>query len=827
LRTEYQDSVLPLIQVICTQLYERLRSRPDSDGVITHEDLDAIRGVEGVLKAFAEGALERTLRLDASDRDAFKALYTRLYSRQVDGTLTTWLASREAMEGSWNGSLPFAQVVEAAVSVRLLREDALRVEGTEPRPYVRLGHDALAKVAAAWQAERDEEKRLQQERAQVEQERKRRRQQVRKLTAGLAMAFGALGLWALHQKSLADDNAYLAEVHSRRAESGAKAARRSAQEATKSLRIASRGVDDVMTELAAVDLADIPQMVPVRTHLLNKAGDAYEQLRKENSNSEDAELQWVSARSRGRIGDVLAMLGQFRDAEAAYREAARRLETLALAALEGARSGDDRVREGLVTDIRRDLVRTQVGLAVLLLELYRLDEAKDWLRQAAEVGRALEGARDATDRGLLADIDYQRGVPLAKEAELHGSPPSRDSREARASEEAYREAIRGQEALVQEDLSQARSGAVARRELVQQRTRLGRFRNNPGKLLEADRRYGEAEREFRGVLDLVPNSESSPGPRWQYARAAHNLGTLLLGRAEGAEGADQKSLIAQGLESLRMARDLLKDLRREFTEVPQYREELAHVYANLGEVELGLKQYAQAMDDLLQAEGLTDQLVAESPNVPKHRLQSSRVCQLLSRTALSQKDAARAVAYADKSIEQLTSLKRLYPDLPSFVGGSLGRADLRSAQALQARDQTDGAREALERAIGYHRAALRSSPESPKYRRYLWDDLTARSLMRLAHRDVEGAARDAEELPRLLPDNPNSYLQAALLLVQCAERSPDRRASFHDRAMNVLREGVDKHQLDRKQLDNPHLKALGDREDFRRLRQPPKSVPAG
>src|SRR5262249_6484045 len=149
------------------------RSRPDSDGVITHGDLEAIRGVEGGLKAYVEGALERTLRLDPPDRDAFKALFTRLYSRQHDGTLTTWLASREILEKSWGGSVPFAQVVEAAVSVRLLREDALRVEGTEPRPYIRLGHDALAKVAAAWQAERDEEERLRQERAQVEQERKR------------------------------------------------------------------------------------------------------------------------------------------------------------------------------------------------------------------------------------------------------------------------------------------------------------------------------------------------------------------------------------------------------------------------------------------------------------------------------------------------------------------------------------------------------------------------------------------------------------------------------------------------------------------------------
>ena len=73
LRSENQDSVLPLVQVICTQLYEREKALPGSDGVITREDLDAIKGVEGGLKAFAEDALVRSMRLGPEDREAFKA----------------------------------------------------------------------------------------------------------------------------------------------------------------------------------------------------------------------------------------------------------------------------------------------------------------------------------------------------------------------------------------------------------------------------------------------------------------------------------------------------------------------------------------------------------------------------------------------------------------------------------------------------------------------------------------------------------------------------------------------------------------------------------
>ena len=55
MRSENQDSVLPLVQVICTQLYERKRTQPGSDGVITREDLDAIKGVEGGLQSVCGG----------------------------------------------------------------------------------------------------------------------------------------------------------------------------------------------------------------------------------------------------------------------------------------------------------------------------------------------------------------------------------------------------------------------------------------------------------------------------------------------------------------------------------------------------------------------------------------------------------------------------------------------------------------------------------------------------------------------------------------------------------------------------------------------------
>ena len=198
LRSENQDSVLPLVQVICTQLYEREKELPGSDGVITRDDLDGIKGVEGGLRAFAEDALVRSMRLGPEDRQAFKGLFSQLYNSQPDGTLTTWLMPRESLQRQWDRPTPFADLLDAARSVRLLREDELRIEGGEPRRYIRLGHDALAKVAAAWKAEREENQRL-------EEERTKRFRQHRRL-AGVAVffltlagLFGWLGLKATNE----------------------------------------------------------------------------------------------------------------------------------------------------------------------------------------------------------------------------------------------------------------------------------------------------------------------------------------------------------------------------------------------------------------------------------------------------------------------------------------------------------------------------------------------------------------------------------------------------------------------------------------------------
>jgi len=793
LRTEHQDSVLPLIQVICTQLYERKKAQRGSDGVITHLDLETIRGVEGGLKAFAEDALERSLGLGPADRAAFKSLFARLYSRQIDGTLTTWLAPRDALESAWNGSIPFAQVMESARSVRLLREDVLRVEGNEPRPFIRLGHDALARVAAAWQAELDEEERLRQERAKVEREQARRRQQIRKLIAGTcaaacaAVLFGAIGLVALAQR----ERARKSETQARLSENQAKENARKAQE---SLRVACEGLDRLLTEVADVDLADIPQMEPVRRRLLEEAREKYEKLRQSRDDEHSPLLRWVVARSNSRLGEIGEGMGDYAQAEAFHRLAIEQLTALLAESLGPTFPADTPAQD----DYRRDLLRSQLGLGVLYRKLHRFGDAEEQLQAAGKnSGSLAPSASLGDDRPMLAELAYEKGVLLAQQAEALGALATRKSERARASEHAYREALRLQEELLKEQPGRASLQA-----------KMGRYRNNLGKLLGATGREDLAEAEIRAALTLVNESPVLPGERWQMARAKNNLGTLL---------ARQKPRANEGLRLLGEARDQLERLTKEFPAVPQYQQELASVFRNLGLAEEN-GQPTQALEDLKRALEIRKKLVDDAPNFPTHRMDLAVVaCEVAYLLAASNASAAESVARA--ALQSVAKLADHQPPIPSYMD-ALGRAYYEMAQLFMMIKKAEDARSAIEQSIRYHSQARDLRPESDQYRAHLYAALGLSSRILLELGETAMAAKAAEELPRLLPEDVRSYYNAAAFLTKCQSASKDEGQDYGRRAVSVLQNAAENGLIkEAKQLNFKEFHELKEREDFRRLRE--------
>jgi hypothetical protein len=106
----------------------------------------------------------------------------------------------------------------------------------------------------------------------------------------------------------------------------------------------------------------------------------------------------------------------------------------------------------------------------------------------------------------------------------------------------------------------------------------------------------------------------------------------------------------------------------------------------------------------------------------------------------------------------------------------------------------------------------------------LSESYVASAYIRLNLADPEGAAKDAEELPQLQPENPDSYTMSASLLIQCAKKVPsDRQAHFYARATEILREGVVGQKLDPSLLKRNTFDIIRDREDFPRISPAPKS----
>ena len=79
--TLYQkDSVLPLAQVICTQVYEQVQRRLDR--TVHMEDVAAVGGIEGGMRRHVENLLIG--HLPEEEHDAIRRLLSKLYLRQPD-----------------------------------------------------------------------------------------------------------------------------------------------------------------------------------------------------------------------------------------------------------------------------------------------------------------------------------------------------------------------------------------------------------------------------------------------------------------------------------------------------------------------------------------------------------------------------------------------------------------------------------------------------------------------------------------------------------------------------------------------------------------------
>src|SRR5262249_15117294 len=141
--TDWQESPLPLLQVICTRLYGAVRQRAVKE--ITKGDIQTIADIKLGLRTHLPALID-TLFAEKADRRAFRALLVHLYRQRGDGLpVPRWLLAAE-LAPKWRGLMPFEAVVTLASGpdVGLLRisDDTPSVTGDSPR--VTLGHPVLA-----------------------------------------------------------------------------------------------------------------------------------------------------------------------------------------------------------------------------------------------------------------------------------------------------------------------------------------------------------------------------------------------------------------------------------------------------------------------------------------------------------------------------------------------------------------------------------------------------------------------------------------------------------------------------------------------------------
>jgi WD40 repeat protein len=145
-----QDSVLPLVQIICTELYEV--GSQHSDKVIRPQDFEHIGKLEGGLRKHVERMLAQLLP-DPVDKKVFQKVFSKLCQHNPDGTVTAAPMRLTRFRDEWekNGRMRFDDMVKATTRADrcLLKWKAPSHEESNTRS-ISLGHDALAPIAHAW-----------------------------------------------------------------------------------------------------------------------------------------------------------------------------------------------------------------------------------------------------------------------------------------------------------------------------------------------------------------------------------------------------------------------------------------------------------------------------------------------------------------------------------------------------------------------------------------------------------------------------------------------------------------------------------------------------
>jgi eukaryotic-like serine/threonine-protein kinase len=517
-------------------------------------------------------------------------------------------------------------------------------------------------------------------------------------------------------------------------------------------------VERLLTRVGAEELADVPQMAPVRKKLLLDAQEFYQKFLAERG--DDPTVRHLAARAYGRLGDIQELLGEHAAAEQHYRQAI---------ALEESSAAEPAQRQ--------ELARTSNNLGLLLKKLGRLPEAAQVLEQALSQRQQL--ADDYPDRPA-----YRHDL-AASHSDLATVLTRRPGQRAQA-DQNYRRAL-----TLQEELAKAyRDQPVYQQELARTLNRLA--------ILTCGTDWTEAEQTFRRAIDiqmgLVKQYSDAPAYRRDLAHTWNNLAGAqrMAGHRRQAE------------KTYRVAQPLLAQLTADFPTVLVYRHELATLHNDLGMVLEEVGQPAEAENAYRAALALRLQLTGTAPEVPDYRHKLAVVYLGLGSVRESRGQSHQAEADYRQARAILDKLSAEVPNQPAFHserGNALGHlADLlfkrtqptdldqhlelllrRSSGnpldalvvVLRAQAALAEARHCLEQAVSSQWTARVADPENARYRQALHEHCYSLAETQLHLGNHAGAAAAASELPVLYPEEANSYVTAAEFLARCVSLAAD------------------------------------------------------
>ncbi|MHC4706876.1 MAG: tetratricopeptide repeat protein [Planctomycetota bacterium] len=353
----------------------------------------------------------------------------------------------------------------------------------------------------------------------------------------------------------------------------------------------ARGAVDEMTRTAEQRLANAPGMEQIRRELLQKAQIYYQGFLEESS--DEPTVRQETGRAYRRVGDIHKILGEYEQAEQAYRSAMDVFDKLAVDFPDAA-------------DHRMEIAVSGNGLGLALRALGRHQQAEEAFIAASALLEALAEESDAepTCAKALAEAYNNLGLVLM------------DTGKPEEAKQAYHQALAIREDLV----TQLPDIPAHRQDLAASCSNLGLVLAKNVHRADSGRPPWpqEAEEAYRRALhiqeSLMNDLPDVPHHRYQLARTNLALGNLLWTAARFDESE----------QSFRDGLAIMEKLVPEFPDVPQYRLVVGEGWSRLSGLLESMGQEEESEAVARKAVAYFEKLVADSPRIHSYHAYLAR-----------------------------------------------------------------------------------------------------------------------------------------------------------------------------------------------------------